>query len=310
MRKILVTGGTIFVSRYIAEHYVNFIPEYTVEEEAQVYVMNRGTHRQVKGVHLIECDKNDIGDKLKKYNFDVVIAVNIYTKAEMQQLLDGLSEIKDFVFISSSAVYPETLPQPFTEEMICGENSIWGAYGTNKLEAEKYLQERVPQAYILRPPYLYGEMNNLYRESFIFDCAIAERKFYVPGDGSMKLQFFYVGDLCRFIDIILRVKPEQKIFNVGNKEIDNINTFVKACYRVLGDRPDIVNVYDRIEQRNYFPFYNYGYELDVTKMLELMYDPTPLEKGLKQSYAWYSKNQNAVNKKPYFDYIDRFMAKS
>ena len=56
MRKILITGGTLFVSRYIAEHFVKFIPEYTIEQEAEVYVLNRGTHRQVKGVHLIECD--------------------------------------------------------------------------------------------------------------------------------------------------------------------------------------------------------------------------------------------------------------
>ena len=304
MRKILVTGGTVFASRYIAEHYVNFIPEYTVEQKAEVYVLNRGTHRQVKGVRLIECDKNNIGDKLKGYEFDVVIAVNIYTENEMRELLEGLSVIRDFVFISSSAVYPETLPQPFTEEMQCGRNSIWGDYGTNKLAAEKYLQERVPWAYILRPPYLYGEMNNLYREGFVFDCAVAERPFYVPNDGSMKLQFFYIGDLCRFIDIILRVTPEQKIFNAGNKKVDDINSFVKACYKAVGGKPQLINVYKDTEQRNYFPFYNYGYELDVTKMLELMYDPIPLEKGMRASYLWYSEHSDAVRKKPYFEFID------
>ena len=113
MKKILITGGTIFVSRYIAEYYTGFIPEYTSEQEAEVYVMNRGTHNQVDGVHLIECDKNNIGGKLLDYDFDVVIAVNIYTPDEMQNLLNGLRTIRDFVFISSSAVYPETLPQPF-----------------------------------------------------------------------------------------------------------------------------------------------------------------------------------------------------
>ena len=103
MRKILVTGGTIFVSRYIAEYYVNFVPEYVVEEEAEVYVMNRNTHNQPQGVKLIECDKNHIGNKLRGYDFDVVIAVNIYTADEMKELLDSLDSVRDFIFISSSA---------------------------------------------------------------------------------------------------------------------------------------------------------------------------------------------------------------
>lgn len=78
--------------------------------------------------------------------------------------------------------------------------------------------ERNPKAYILRPPYLYGPMNNVYREAFVFDCALENRKFYLPQEGGMKLQFFHVEDLCRFIDILVEKQPEQHIFNVGNKE--------------------------------------------------------------------------------------------
>ena len=309
MKKILITGGTIFVSRYIAEYYTGFIPEYTSEQEAEVYVMNRGTHNQVDGVHLIECDKNNIGGKLLDYDFDVVIAVNIYTPDEMQNLLNGLRTIRDFVFISSSAVYPETLPQPFSEEQECGANSIWGDYGVNKLAAEQVLLSRCPQAYILRPPYLYGKMNNLYREAFVFDCALVERPLYVPNDGSMKLQFFHVNDLCRFIDILLRTHPTQHIFNVGNSEPEDINSFVKACCKVVGSEPTLISVGNEHAQRSYFPFHDYSYVLDVSKMSELMPETMLFAKGLKDSYKWYVKNQSAVNRKPYFDYIDKFIAK-
>ncbi len=304
MRKILVTGGTIFVSRYIAEYYANFIPEYDCEEKCEVYVMNRNTHDQVEGVTLIECDKNNIGNKLANYDFDLVIAVNIYTRDEMKNLIDGLNQIKDFVFISSSAVYPETLPQPFTEEQETGRNSIWGDYGTNKIGAEQYLTEHVPQAYILRPPYLYGKMNNIYREAFVFDCALVERPFYIPNDGSMKLQFFNTKDLCRFIDILMRVHPEQRIFNVGNPQADDINSFVKACYKTVGTELKIVNVGPEHAQRSYFPFHDYSYVLDVSKMSELMPETTPLSEGLKDSYKWYRLNSEAVYKKPLMEYID------
>ena len=197
----------------------------------------------------------------------------------------------------------------YSEEQECGANIIWGDYGVNKLAAERVLLSRCPQAYILRPPYLYGKMNNLYREAFVFDCALVERPFYVPNDGSMKLQFFHVNDLCRFIDILLRTHPTQHIFNVGNSEPEDINSFVKACYKVVGSEPTLISVGNEHAQRSYFPFHDYSYVLDVSKMSELMPETMLFAKGLKDSYKWYVKNQSAVNRKPYFDYIDKFIAK-
>lgn len=81
----------------------------------------------------------------------------------------------------------------------------------------------------------------------------------------MKLQFFYVKDLCRFVDCILEYKPDQHIFNIGNRETISIMDWVKACYYAAGKRPQFVHVYKDVEQRNYFSFYNYEYYLDVEK---------------------------------------------
>lgn len=41
----------------------------------------------------------------------------------------------------------------------------------------------------------------------MFDCALNSRKFYLPQDGEMKLPFFHVNDLCRFMDILIGTKP-------------------------------------------------------------------------------------------------------
>lgn len=65
MKKVLVTGGTVFVSRYIAEYYVT--------KGYEVYVLNRNTREQSQGVHLIEADRHELGDKFKDYHFDLVI---------------------------------------------------------------------------------------------------------------------------------------------------------------------------------------------------------------------------------------------
>lgn len=293
--KILVTGGTVFASRFTAEYFA---------KEHEVYVLNRNTRPQSEGVTLINADRHDLGATLKKYEFDAVIDVTAYNETDVRDLLNALGNFKNYILISSSAVYPETLPQPFREDMQTGANSIWGDYGTNKIAAEKYLHERVPNAYIIRPPYLYGKMNNLYREAFVFECAERGMPFFVPNGGEMPLQFFDIEDMCRFIAILLEKQPKQRVFNVGNPETVTVCEWVRLCYVVLGKEPDIRNVLFRINQREYFPFYDYGYKLDVSAMLSLMPNVKAMEQGLAESYDWFKENRAEVRRKNYFEYIN------
>ncbi|MGN0470913.1 MAG: NAD-dependent epimerase/dehydratase family protein [Acutalibacteraceae bacterium] len=299
MKKMLVTGGTVFVSRYIAEYYV--------AKGYDVYVLNRNSREQSAGVNLIKADRHNSGEALRKFHFDVVIDTG-YTSDDVNLLLDALNSYDDYILISSSAVYPEYCKLPFTEETPLALNKYWDKYGTNKIEAEKALMQRNPDAYIIRPPYLYGQMNNVYREAFVFDCALKDRPFYLPQNGEMKLQFFHIDDLCRFIDVILAKKPSRHIFNAGNKELVSVREWVGLCYCVVGKTAEFINVFDDIEQRNYFSFYNYEYYLDVSKQYELMNDTLPLYDGLKKSFEWYKNNSDKVNKKPYLDYIDNNLA--
>lgn len=302
MKKILVTGGTTFVSKFTAKYFADC--------GYDVYVLNRGTKEQVSGVTLIKCDRHDLGDVVRDYSFDTVLDITSYNADDINALLDGLDSFGTYIFISSSAVYPETESQPFSEESKVSVNKFWGKYGTDKIDAEKALLSRVPDAYVLRPPYLYGPMNNLYRESFVFDCAKQDRKFYLPGDGSMKLQFFHVEDLCKLMETIINTKPEDHILNVGNKDAVTIKEWVDACYASLGKTPEYVNVTADIEQRLYFSFYNYEYYLDVSKMLKLLPETIDLKEGLLECAAWYEDNESEVRKKPMIEYIDNNLRES
>lgn len=296
MKKILVTGGTTFVSKYVAEYFVN--------AGYEVYVLNRNTKPQVQGVNLIEGDRHNLGGILKNTFFDVVADITAYNAADIIDFVKELGSFGQYIMISSSAVYPEYGVQPFLEESEKSANKFWGAYGTDKIEAENVLLEKVKDAYILRPPYLYGPMNNVYREAFVFDCALADRKFYLPNDGSMKLQFFHVKDLCGLMEVIIRNKPDEHIFNVGNIEAVSIKEWVTICYKSLGKTPIFVNVNETIEQRNYFSFYNYEYYLDVTRQNKIYPKTISLEDGIKDAAKWYLEHRTDVGKKPYFEYID------
>ena len=56
MKKILITGGTKFVSKYAAQYFS--------EQHYEVYVLNRNTKPQIQGVTLIEGDRHELGDAL------------------------------------------------------------------------------------------------------------------------------------------------------------------------------------------------------------------------------------------------------
>lgn len=299
-KKILITGGTVFVSRYVAEYYV--------QKGYTVYVLNRNHGIQSNGVRLIQADRHALGDRLRPLHFDVVFDMTAYTAADVNDLLDALGDYDDYILLSSSAVYPETAGQPFTEETPTGPNRFWGKYGTDKIAAEKALTARCHDACILRPPYLYGPMNNLYREAFVFECALNNRAFYLPGDGGMELQFFHVHDLCLFMDAFLEKRPEEHLFNVGNRKTVSVRDWVTLCYEIAGKTASFVHVSPDIEQRNYFSFYNYEYRLDIRKQEHLLPGTKPLEEGLRESFQWYLANAGKVRKKPFMDYIDKNLA--
>lgn len=295
--KILITGGTTFVSKFTAKYFIS--------KGNDVTVLNRGSRNQIDGAKLIKCDRTQLGDKLKNEHFDAVLDITAYTEEHIRTLLESGVAFDDYIFISSSAVYPETNPQPFTEEQPCGYNSVWGDYGINKLKAEEYLMKHITTAYILRPPYFYGIYENLYREAFPFDCAMQDRPFYLPQSGKMKLQFFHVSDLCRFIEIILDKHPKNHIFNVGNQHTVTVKEWVELCYKTAGKDVRFVNVDKRIPQRDYFCFYDYEYVLDVSKQSELIPETVSLEQGLKEEFEWYKNNFDSIyNRKPYLEFID------
>lgn len=297
--KILVTGGTVFASRYVTEYFLS--------KGHTVYTLNRGNNAQSEGAVLIKCDRHDLGDTLKKYSFDAVLDVTAYDRDDVKDLVEALGEFGTYIFVSSSAVYPETLPQPFNEAQECGANAIWGDYGVKKLSAEKYISENVRSSYIIRPPYLYGPMNNVYREAFVFECAEKDLPFYVPKDGKMGLQFLHIRDMCRFMELLLEKQPQERVYNVGNADTVDIETWVKLCYKVLGKTPELRYVSADVPQRSYFPFYDYDYVLNVAKQDALMPEKIPLYEGLCEAYAWYKDNKSAVRPKPLLEYISSNM---
>lgn len=59
-----------------------------------------------------------------------------------------------------------------------------------------------------------------------------------------------------------------------------------------------------VGQRDYFPFYDYEYALDVNNQEQLIEETIPLAEGLTECYEWYQNHPNEVRKKEFIKFID------
>ena len=72
--KILITGGTTFVSKYVAECFV--------AKGDDITVINRGSRPQVNDVTHISCDRTALGERLNGKHFDLILDITAYTEEQ------------------------------------------------------------------------------------------------------------------------------------------------------------------------------------------------------------------------------------
>lgn len=83
-----------------------------------------------------------------------------------------------------------------------GFNKNWGNYGVDKRKVELLLltefKMRNLPILIFRPTYIYGEGNNLYRESYFFQRIVDQLPIPYPDTKQVKTQFIHIEE---FINI-------------------------------------------------------------------------------------------------------------
>jgi len=189
-----------------------------------------------------------------------------------------------FIYFSSSMVYGNFPDSLVTEETLCEPMGIYGAlkFGGEKLVIAYNQVFGLPYT-IIRPSALYGERCVSRRVGQIFiEQAIQGFDIVVNGDGSDRLDFTYIDDLCQGIVRVLESEnSKNEIFNLTYGESRSLNDMVEI-----------------IEE--YFPELNVKYlpkdklmpdrgTLAVEKATKLIgYEPQwPLEKGFVKYIEWY-----------------------
>ena len=231
----------------------------------------------------------------------------IYDNLTIQNnLINGAyqADVKKFVFLGSSCIYPKMAPQPLKEEyLLTGAlepTNEW--YAIAKITGIKMCQAYRKQygfdAISIMPTNVYGPGDNYdLQNSHVLPALI--RKFHeakinndqnvtVWGTGSPKREFLYVDDMADVSVFLMENYSEEQIVNVGTGIDVTIKELAELVKKVIGFGGELV--FDTTK-----PDGTPRKLMDVSFLNNLGWKAeTELEKGIQQAYDWFLNNQNQL----------------
>ena len=203
----------------------------------------------------------------------------------LENALDACREkVKHFIYFSSSMVYGHFQEPVVTEETPCNPLGIYGAlkYGGEKLVIAYNQVFDLPYT-IVRPSALYGERCVSRRVGQIFiENALTGKEINISGDGSDRLDFTYINDLVKGIElIILKKEAQNETFNLTYGDSRSLAEMAK----IMQENFKALNI-------KYLPKDTLTPDrgtLSVEKARSLLgFNPeNPLEKGYVEYIKWY-----------------------
>ena len=230
-----------------------------------------------------------------------------------------LNEVKRFLFLGSSCIYPKSARQPIREEELLQAplektNEAYALAKISGIKLVEYLRkEKDFDGISLMPTNLYGKNDNYtLNESHVLPALI--RKIYEAkeknlsfiecwGTGKPFREFLYVDDLGDAAVFVLEAwDPKEKkspIDNDGNKlTYLNVGTGKDISIFELSNMiKDMIGFTGEIKWNIKKPDGTYKKQLDVSRIMKLGWEPkVKLKDGIKKTIQFFidEKNNNSI----------------
>ncbi|MSV35933.1 MAG: SDR family oxidoreductase [Bryobacterales bacterium] len=319
----LVIGGTQFIGRMLVPELLEAGHSVTVLHRQE----NHGYGRRVKNLVADRNNAAQMKAALAGKKFDAVFD-NVYdwqrgtTAAHVEATVRAIQgPLQRYIFMSSVAAYGDGLNHHEGDAL--APDDAMDLYTRNKATSERALfrlhQRMGLPVVTLRPPFIYGPGNPIYREAFFWDRMRASRTIIVPGDGRRLMQFVYVKDVVRAAMTAL-VEPNAvgHAFNIANARPISQTELVEALAKICRKPANFVRI-----PRQYLlrkgghpmgPKMYYGMYLDMPPITQvtakaqrvLKFKPTDFITGLKETYKWYLRHPTSP--KPDYRFEDSLLA--
>lgn len=235
--KILLTGAN-----------GNFGQEFIKQSHDEIVSLNRddwqNLEERLTDVDIVIHAASDLRSKIFENPTDLINS-NVLTTTK---LLEAISpqKIKKFIFISSCAVYGESMRTP--ENGPCFATSI---NGIGKLLNEKiiseFCQKNKIDYKILRVFNMYGGNDNFSILSHIRRSLENNKSFILNNDGIAQRDFVHVSDVVKILQTILIEQIPYTHLNIGTGKSTKISTLVEIVKRQFPELKIDVSEVDEAE---------------------------------------------------------------
>lgn len=218
-------------------------------------------------------------------------------------------EVKKFIFLGSSCIYPKLAPQPLKEEYLLTDsleatNEWYALAKITGVKACEAIRKQFGKDFVsLMPTNLYGPNDNFdLNSSHVLPAMI--RKFHEAkennnsvvglwGSGTPMREFLFVDDLAEAAVFALENILPDNLYNVGTGTDLTIKDLASTIQKIVGHSGEII--WDDTK-----PDGTPRKLMDVSKMHNIGWKhQVNLEDGIKKTYNWFLENiqtfkQNAV----------------
>ena len=210
------------------------------------------------------------------------------------------TDVKKFIFLGSSCIYPKMAPQPLKEEYLLTDsleptNEWYAIAKIAGVKACEAIRKQFKKDYVsLMPTNLYGTHDNFdLQTSHVLPAMI--RKFHEAkesgnspvtlwGSGNPMREFLFVDDLANAVYFALLNRLDDNLYNVGTGTDLTIKELAETIQKITGHQGEIV--WDRSK-----PDGTPRKLMDVTKLKNAGWQASVvLENGIETTYQWFLDN--------------------
>ena len=221
-------------------------------------------------------------------------------------LIDGAfqTNVKKFIFLGSSCIYPKFAPQPLKEEYLLTDsleptNEWYALAKISGVKACESIRKQYGKDFVsLMPTNLYGSHDNFdLQTSHVLPAMI--RKFHEAklnenspvtlwGSGTPMREFLHVDDMAEAVVFALENQLSSNLYNIGTGKDVTIKELAETIKRVIGHQGQII--WDTSK-----PDGTPRKLMDVSKMKAMGWQySTELEDGVKNTYRWFLENIDSI----------------